>query len=59
MIESLASSVGISSEAAAVLVNNGYLTLDGLRAADMNDIAALKGLDDTALVAIAAARTNA
>lgn len=58
MIETLASSVGISAEAAAVLVNNGYLTLDGLRAADMSDIAALKGLDDTALVAIAAARTK-
>ena len=58
IIETLASSVGISAEAAAVLVNNGYLTLDGLRAADMSDIAALKGLDDTALVAIAAARTK-
>ena len=58
MIENLAAAAGITTEAAAVLVQNGYLTLDGLRAADMSDIAALKGLDDTALVAIAAARTK-
>ncbi|MBR2363725.1 MAG: transcription termination/antitermination protein NusA, partial [Lentisphaeria bacterium] len=58
VIASLAASVGISTEAAAVLVNNGYLTLDGICAADMNDIAALKGLDDTALVAISKARNQ-
>ena len=58
VIENLAAAAGITTEAAAVLVQNGYLTLDGLRAADMSDIAALKGLDDTALVAIAAARTK-
>ena len=56
VISSLASSVGISEGAAEILVNNGYLTLDGLRAADMNDIAALKGLDDPSVVAIARAR---
>ena len=55
-IASLAASVGISEAAAEILVNNGYLTLDGLRAADMNDIAALKGLDDPSVVAIARAR---
>ena len=59
IIASLASALNISADAASVLVNNGYLSLDGIRAADMGDIAALKGLDDTALVAISRARQGA
>lgn len=54
----LAEALGIGEEPARILVNNGYLTVEGLRVAGIQDIAAIKGLDDTSIVAISKAIGN-
>lgn len=54
----LAASLGIGEDPARILVNNGYLTIEGLRVAGIQDIAAIKGLDDTSIVAISKAIGN-
>ena len=43
--ETLAAVAGIGSETAATLVQNGFLTLEGILAAEAADLAAIEGLD--------------
>ena len=47
--------LSIAQDKAELLVNNGYLNLDGLKTAGMKDIAAIEGMDEATLAAIAAA----
>ena len=54
----LAASLGIGEDPARILVNNGYLTVEGLRVAGIQDVAAIKGLDDESIVAISRAIGN-
>ena len=42
--EHLSGLLGISLEDAAVLVNNGFLTIDGLKAVQVSDLEAIEGL---------------
>jgi transcription termination/antitermination protein NusA len=44
-ISNLASAPGISPELAEILVHNGFLSSDGIKAADVADIAAIDGID--------------
>lgn len=56
-IEALAKIPGISEEAAPKLVSHGFLSLEGILAADEEDIATIEGLDrDKATQIMAAAR---
>lgn len=48
----LSEELGISPSAAEVLVNNGYLSLEGLMQADPADLANMSGLDEAAVKAI-------
>ena len=52
VIGQLSSQLSISPEVAEILVNNGYLTLEGLKVAGISDIAAIKGIDEAAVEAI-------
>ena len=45
-ISQLSSELSISPAKAEILVNNGYLTVEGLRSAGISDIAAIKGMDE-------------
>ena len=51
-ISQLSTALSIPPEKAEILVNNGYLTLDGLKTAGMADIAAIKGIDEETVNAI-------
>ena len=55
VVEQLSAILSIAPEKAALLVNNGYLSMDGLKAAGMKDISAIEGLDEDSLKSIAAA----
>ena len=55
IIEQLSNMLSITPEKAELLVNNGYLSMDGLKTAGMKDIAAIEGMDEESLSAIAAA----
>ena len=55
VVEQLAGLLSIAPEKAALLVNNGYLSMDGLKTAGMKDISAIQGLDEESLNSIAAA----
>ena len=54
-MEQLAGLLSIAPEKAELLVNNGYLSMDGLKTAGMKDISAIQGLDEESLNSIAAA----
>lgn len=51
----LARVLSIAPEKAALLVNNGYLSMDGLKTAGMKDISAIEGLDEASLKSISEA----
>ena len=51
----LARILSIAPEKAALLVNNGYLSMDGLKTAGMKDISAIEGLDEASLKSISEA----
>ena len=55
VVEQLAGLLSIAPEKAELLVNNGYLSMDGLKTAGMKDISAIQGLDEESLNSIAAA----
>jgi len=42
----LVSALGISTQVAELLVNNGFLSVDGLKAVEASDLAALEGLQE-------------
>jgi len=54
----LSEQIDISQEAARLLVNNGFLTLDGIKAADFADISRIEGLSETDLEKIKQLRNN-
>ncbi len=56
-VQELAENLGIREETAAVLVNNGYLTLDGLRA-DAANLSGISGIDGDELRIILGALEN-
>ena len=41
----LAAELGVREETAALLVRNGYVTLDGIRAAERSALLAIEGID--------------
>ena len=45
-VSSLSSLPGISEDLATILVNNGFLSVDGIKAADESDIAAIENIDE-------------
>ncbi len=45
-IKTLSESTGISAESAKILINNGYLTIEGVKAADIADISKIEGLSE-------------
>ena len=51
-VEELASKLAISAEQAEVLVNNGYLSLDGLKEVSGEELAKIEELEDATLEAI-------
>ncbi len=51
----LAQILSIAPEKAALLVNNGYLSMDGLKTAGMKDISAIEGMDEASLKSISEA----
>ena len=51
-ISQLSTELSISPEKAEILVNNGYLTVEGLKSAGISDIAAIKGMDEETVNAI-------
>ncbi|MBO4648659.1 MAG: transcription termination/antitermination protein NusA [Lentisphaeria bacterium] len=55
VVEQLSGLLGITPEQSALLVNNGYLSMDGLKTAGMKDIGAIPGMTEESLSAIAAA----
>lgn len=52
IIKQLSVELGIAPEKTELLVNNGYLSLEGLKTAGMDDISAIPGLDDATLQTI-------
>ena len=52
IVKQLSGELGIAPEKAELLVNNGYLSLEGLKTAGMDDISAIPGLDNASLQAI-------
>ena len=55
IVEQLSGLLSIAQDKAALLVNNGYLSMDGLKTAGMKDISAIQGMDEDSLKLIAAA----
>ena len=55
IVEQLSGLLSIAQDKAALLVNNGYLSMDGLKTAGMKDISAIQGMDEDSLKSIAAA----
>ena len=51
-ISHLSAELAIAPEKAEILVNNGYLTLEGLKTAGIADIAAIRGIDEATVNAI-------
>jgi len=46
MIEQLSAVLGVSGAVAEILVNNGFLSIDGLKAVEPSDLAAIQGLQE-------------
>ena len=57
VIEQLSEALNIAPVKAEILVNNGYLSMDGLKTAGMKDISVLEGMDEESLASIEAALT--
>ncbi|MBO4632542.1 MAG: transcription termination/antitermination protein NusA [Lentisphaeria bacterium] len=55
IVGQLAEMLSIAPEKAALLVNNGYLSMDGLKTAGIKDISAIPGMDEISLKSISAA----
>lgn len=55
IVEQLSNMLSIAPDKAELLVNNGYLSMDGLKTAGMKDISAIAGLDEESLNSISAA----
>ena len=55
IVGQLSKMLSITPDKAALLVNNGYLSMDGLKTAGMKDISAIEGMDEASLASIAAA----
>ena len=55
VVEQLSQVLSIAPEKAELLVNNGYLSMDGLKTAGMKDISAIAGMDEASLQSISAA----
>jgi len=55
VISQLSQMLSIAPEKAALLVNNGYLSMDGLKTAGMKDISAIAGMDEASLKSISEA----
>ena len=58
IVEQLSKMLSIAPEKASLLVNNGYLSMDGLKTAGIKDISAIPGMDEESLQAISAALEN-
>ena len=52
VIETLAGQLEISAQDAEILVNNGFLTPEGLKAVQVSDLHAISGLSDETVNAI-------
>ena len=52
VVEQLSQMLSITPEKAELLVNNGYLSMDGLKTAGMKDISAIDGMDEASLKSI-------
>ena len=46
LIEQLSSALGVSRQVALLLVNNGFLSVDGLKAVEPADLAAIEGIQE-------------
>ena len=55
VVEQLSQMLSIVPEKAELLVNNGYLSMDGLKTAGMKDISAIAGMDEASLKSISEA----
>ena len=55
IVEQLSNMLSIAPDKAELLVNNGYLSMDGLKTAGMKDISAIAGMDEESLNSISAA----
>ena len=55
IVEQLSNMLSIAPDKAELLVNNGYLSMDGLKTAGMKDISAIAGMDEESLSSISAA----
>ncbi len=44
--QTLSDTIGIDPDTAVLLVDNGYLSVDGIRAADLEDLTAIEGIDE-------------
>jgi len=55
IVEQLSNMLSIAPDKAELLVNNGYLSMDGLKTAGMKDISAIAGMDEASLNSISAA----
>ena len=55
VVEQLSQMLSITPEKAGLLVNNGYLSMDGLKTAGMKDISAIEGMDEASLKSISEA----
>lgn len=58
VIETLAGQLGISAKDAEILVNNGFLTPEGLKAVQVSDLHAIEGLSDGTVDAIVEKLSN-
>ena len=55
IVEQLSNMLSIAPDKAELLVNNGYLSMDGLKTAGIKDISAIDGMDEASLNSISAA----
>ncbi len=59
MTEQLSAALGVSGAVAEILVNNGFLSIDGLKAVEPSDLSAIEGLQETDVKTILEALANA
>ncbi|HPN83984.1 MAG TPA: helix-hairpin-helix domain-containing protein [Victivallales bacterium] len=45
-IKTLSENINIGAESAKLLVNNGYLTVEGIKAAELSDITKIEGISE-------------
>ena len=51
-VEDLATKLAVSAEQAEILVNNGYLSLEGLKEVSGEELAKIEGLDEATVNAV-------